>query len=93
VKLCKLFAQGFILLLQGLHTLLDFLHSFADLFRRIAWGDVLRAVPIVSFDMDNEYPLDPCLLSRHSNPVYPIFALSASKISTRPSILRRACRG
>src|SRR3984885_9724757 len=79
VKLCKLFAQRFIFLLQRFHTPLDGLHSFADLFRGVARRNVLRAVPVVRFDVDYEnslddclLPWDDCLLPWHANPFQPI---------------------
>ena len=69
--------EYFNFLLQGLHTLLDILHSFANFLRRISRDDVLRAVPVICFDVDHEYPLDYCLLFRNSNAGQPTVCLMA----------------
>src|SRR5580698_9956041 len=67
----KLLAQLFIFQLPRFDTVFDRVHTFADLIRCITWRDVLRAVPVVGFDMDDEHPLDHRPISRHADMVQP----------------------
>lgn len=89
--LWDLSAQCNISLKERLHTLLDVLHSFANLFPGIA-RDMLRAVPVVSFNLNDLYPLGYSLVSGHENAGQPAVCLMAAKIFARPSILSRAGR-
>ena len=72
----QLLAQCFALLLQGLHALLNCFHAFANLLNRIPGRDALRAVPVIRFHMNDEYPLDRDLFAGDTNAVQPIDCLS-----------------
>src|SRR5271155_5151249 len=76
-QLCEFLPQLFIFQLQAAHALFSRMHRIADLFRRITWRDVLRAVPVVRFHMYHEYPFDDCLVSGHTNTLHPVSRLLA----------------
>lgn len=54
----KLLAQGSVFLLEGSDAGLNVVHAFANFFGGVAGRDVLRAVPVVGLDVDDEDALD-----------------------------------
>jgi len=74
-QLRQLLAQFIVLGLKAAYLFLNPTHSFSNLFSCVSRCDVLRAIPVVCFDVDHEYSFDDSFIAFDPDTIHPRLSL------------------